>query len=395
MRSRSLLILGAVQFVDVVSFSLLLPMLPALMRTYRLSESGIGLLLAAYALAALVGAAVFGRLSDRWGRKPVLVGSCVLAAEGLLALAVSGDVWMLSVARLASGFAAGNIVVAEASRMDLGADTGGAKPALGLAAAAYGLGMVAGPLFAAAFFRYGLWAPAAAAALAAVVTLAGVVVLLPETSAPQREDVRRRRTFDASAFGRLIGRPDLGPLLGTRAWYVFALATFQSVFAIVTIQRFGLATSQQAWLLAYVGVTALMAESFATERFAGARQSALLRGAVGATAVLLLAWPFAPTVTVLVLLVGPLAAATGVVAATGARLLADSREGREVQVSSASTASEGVARVVAPVFGTQLVVQVGAHAPGIAAGLVLLGLTAYLSATLSRSPRRRGRPQPA
>jgi DHA1 family tetracycline resistance protein-like MFS transporter len=395
MRNRTLLALALVQFVDLVGYSLLLPLLPEIQHRFGLSTAGIGVLLATHAAAALLGAAVLGRMSDRWGRKPVLVGTSLLAAEALLVLGFAQDLPMLLLARFASGFAAGNIVVCEAARADLRGDRAEKASGMATMVGSYGLGLLVGPLLAGVFAPT-IALPANIAAVMAVAALAAVIGLMTEPT-PAAEGERLSAGLHLGELMHALRAPRVGPLLWVRFWYGFAVAVFQSVITLYLVRRFGLTTSQQGWILAYAGLAVLAVESLAVRRMAMAkRKRLLLEWSILASAALLFVWPLAPDVRVLAAVVGPLAASIGLVTTDVAALLSKSVPEEDIGMTlGLASSAEGVARVFAPVIGTLLISLAGLGAPGLVSASVLVALTAYVSGALAKEPGQRRRPQPA
>ena len=117
MQKSRLTILFVIVFIDLLGFSLILPLLPYYAETFGATPFQIGLLVASYAAAQLIGAPLLGRLSDRFGRKPVLVISLVGTLVGFLLLGFANSLWMLFASRLLDGFTGGNISAAK-SRLD-------------------------------------------------------------------------------------------------------------------------------------------------------------------------------------------------------------------------------------------------------------------------------------
>lgn len=184
MRRRALLGIAFVEFAGAAGFGVLLPMLPALGSRLGFGRGGGAVLIVSYFVAGALGYAVLGWMADRWGRKPVLVGSVVLAIESLILLAWANDVALLMMARVAAGFAIGVIRVTEAVRRELPppADAAERKTSARLAhlvaalcagfAAGLGLAFVLGPASV---------SPAYAAATLAAASLVALEALVPET----------------------------------------------------------------------------------------------------------------------------------------------------------------------------------------------------------------------
>ncbi len=177
---RDDLVLGSVEFADLLAIGLLLPLLPQMARRFGLGVPGAAALVAVPVITALLAAVWLGPLSARWGRKSVLVGTCLVTAEALFVLAWAGDAFMLFMARLATGVAAGNVAVVEASRRDLSREAE-AGPSWKPAGWSLGAGLATGVVIGAVVGGASASAAAYAGGAVAVASLVGVVALLHET----------------------------------------------------------------------------------------------------------------------------------------------------------------------------------------------------------------------
>lgn len=178
MQKSRLTILFIIVFIDLLGFSLILPLLPFYAETFGATPFQIGLLVASYAAAQLIGAPLLGRMSDRFGRKPVLVISLVGTFVGFLLLGFANSLWMLFASRLLDGFTGGNISVAQAYITDITDESNRAK-GLGMLGAAFGLGFIIGPAAGGLLSVYGFAVPAFLAAGLSLISILGVIFFLP------------------------------------------------------------------------------------------------------------------------------------------------------------------------------------------------------------------------
>ena len=128
-------------FIDLLGFGLILPLLPYYAETFAASEFTTGLLVASYAAMQLIGAPILGRLSDRFGRRPILLLSVFGTFLGFLLLGFANALWMLFVSRIIDGFTGGNLSVAQAYISDV-TDEKNRSKGLGLVGAAFGIGFI-------------------------------------------------------------------------------------------------------------------------------------------------------------------------------------------------------------------------------------------------------------
>ena len=153
-----------VVFIDLLGFSMIIPLLPYYAKAYGASNSMTGLLLASYAAAQFIGAPLIGRLSDRFGRRPLILVSLAGTGVSFVLLGFAASLPALFVARILCGLFGGNIPVAQAYIADV-TDTKHRARALGLIGAAFGLGFILGPVASALLSQRDHRDPAFAAAL--------------------------------------------------------------------------------------------------------------------------------------------------------------------------------------------------------------------------------------
>ena len=142
--SRPLILILIFVFVDVLGFSLILPLLPYYAADFNASSIMVGLLLSANALTQMIGAPILGRLSDRYGRKPLLIASISGTVIGFLILGWANSLALLFLSRILDGFLGGNVSLAQAYITDSTTRENRAT-GLGLIGAAFGVGFIFGP----------------------------------------------------------------------------------------------------------------------------------------------------------------------------------------------------------------------------------------------------------
>ena len=380
---KSLFLIFAFVFMDVLGFSLILPLLPFYAQAFDATETVIGLLLAANAVTQMIGAPAMGRLSDRYGRKPLLVVSLIGTVVGFVLLGVAGALWMLFFSRIIDGLLGGNISLAQAYITDVTDEENRAK-GLGLIGASFGLGFIFGPALGGTLSvgnNYAL--PAFVAAGLAALNLIGVLVWLPE-SLPQEKRQRQvaspRSAFSLRQLWEALRLPCVGPLLNVRLWYGLAFTMFETIFSLYAAKRLGLDARATSYVLTYVGVLVVLIQGGGigqlTKRFADKQ---LVFGASVLLAVSLLAWGLAPNLVVLLIVLAPLALASSVMNVTSNSALTKSVYPEQVGGTLGLSASLGsLTRIISPIVAGFLMQAAGAYAPGILGGLVMLGLSVFI-----------------
>src|SRR5919204_4290368 len=178
--TRPLLIIFLTIFVNLIGFGIIIPLLPFYAQTFGASPVVIGLLFAVFSLCQLLAAPALGDLSDRYGRRPVLVFSLAGTVLSFAMLALARSVAMLFLARIVDGLSGGNISTARAYVADVTEPKDRAR-AYGLIGAAFGLGFILGPALSGVLARVSYTAPIWAAAIVTLIATFVAWFWLPET----------------------------------------------------------------------------------------------------------------------------------------------------------------------------------------------------------------------
>ncbi|MDH7484842.1 MAG: MFS transporter [Anaerolineae bacterium] len=378
---RELVLILLFVFIDVLGFSLILPLLPFYAETFAATPTTVGLLLGANALTQLIGAPIIGRLSDRYGRRPLLILSIAGTLVGFIMLGLANSLAMLFASRILDGFLGGNVSLAQAYISDV-TDSKERARGLGLIGAAFGLGFIIGPALGGTLARNGNYAlPALVASAFSFLNLLGVLLWLPE-SLPPEEQARRaaepRAAFTARALWEALQLPCVGPLLQSQLVFALAFTTFETIFSLFAQQRLALNAQRTGYVLTYVGVLVVLVQGvgirFLVRRF---NDKQLVFGGAILGLFSLLAWALTPSLAVLLVVLAPLALASGVLRVSISSALTKSVWPEEVGGVLGLSASLGsLARVVSPTVGGFLLSQVGTAAPGIL-GALLMGWLIY------------------
>lgn len=388
-KSKPLSSIFLVVFIDLLGFSLILPLLPYLAKSISASEFQIGLLVASYALAQFIGAPFLGRLSDRFGRRPILLISITGNAIGFFLLGIAQNLEMLFLSRILAGFTAANISVAQAYISDVTDDQSRAR-GLGLIGAAFGLGFILGPAIGGTLSQFGYVYPAFAATGLSLLNFLLVFSWLKESLTPERRQAlshQQRPPITLKAMLETLRRPYIGPLLHTRFIFGLAFSLFQTIFSLYALERFNLQARDTGYILAYVGVISVLTQGVfigkLTRKFS---EIQLMFVAILAMAFSLLAWGFAPSVPILLITLLPIAISGGVLNTIINSALSKSVPPIETGgILGLSASLESLTRVIAPSLGTLLLqitsrnygVFIGTAVPGLTASLLLIWLGSY------------------
>lgn len=246
--------------LDAMGIGLILPVMPDLLREVTggdLAQAALwgGILATSFAVMQFLFGPTVGSLSDRFGRRPVILVSLAVMAVDYVVMALAGTIWLLLVTRLIGGVAAATQSTASAYIADI--STPEQKSArFGLVGAAFGVGFILGPLLGGVLGEYGTRAPFIAAALLAACNLALGAVVLRETV-----DARIRRAFDwrranpFGAFRQMARLPGVRPLLLLFFLYEFAFFVYPATWAYFTQARFGWSPGTTGLSLALFGLS--------------------------------------------------------------------------------------------------------------------------------------------
>lgn len=393
MRKHRLAIVFAIVLVEMMAFSVVLPLLPYLADELGASRFQIGLLLAAYPLAQFFGAPLLGSVSDRIGRKPVLLVSIVGTGASFVVLALARALPILFVSRLVDGITGGNISVVQAYISDVTDEKERGK-ALGMIGAAFGIGFVIGPATGGLLSGISLTAPAWAGAALSALNFVLVSAFLPESlTAEDRAHASQRawKLFDTTALRQSLRHRRVGPLLTIRTASALSSAVFESTFTLWAIAALAVTARVNGLLLGYVGVLTVLVQVLLigrlTKRYS---DDWLLLATLILTGASLTAWGFAGDIATLLLLMPAIAVGLGVGNTVMTSALSKAVDRREVGgVLGIQTSIMSLARVVGPIVGGLLLDRAEVWSPGVLAGGLALVMVPYAWRVLCVRPGRR------
>lgn len=263
----ALLFILTTVMIDSIGIGIIFPVMPELMREVTgadLASASLwgGALATSFAVMQFLCGPVVGNLSDRYGRRPVMLIALVVMAVDYLIMAVAGSVWLLLVGRIVAGAAAATYSTANAYVADISTPDQRAKN-FGYIGAAFGLGFIAGPLLGGIAAEWGTRAPFwAAAAIAALNAMFGLVALPESLRAEKRRPFRLSRANPFGSF-RAIGQlPGLRRLLAIMFLYTVAFQSYPSIWAFFGTERFGWDAWWNGLSLALFGACMVVVQGF-------------------------------------------------------------------------------------------------------------------------------------
>ncbi len=388
-------VLFLIVVVDLIGFGIIIPLLPFYAEYYQATPAQVGLLMAVYSAAQFISAPFWGRLSDRVGRRPVLLGTILAAALSYIWLGLADTLITLFAARAMGGLMAGNISTAFAYAADVTTRENRAK-GMGMIGAAFSIGFILGPAIggilagadpANADFRTPSFAAAGLSALAFVL---GLVMLKESLSAEAKARIAAQsRVARMKALGDALRTPGIGILLVLSFLATFVFAGLESTFAMWSRRQFGWGPEQNGYLFAFIGILAAtiqgglmgrLATKFGVERLIFAGALALTIG---------LGWiPFVGSVPELV--AAMTVAALGFSVTTPALNTAISVRGEsDIQggLMGVTRSATTLSRMTGPAIAGAAFGFIGLHSPYYAGAAIMLIVAVIAFVTLLTKPR--------
>jgi MFS family permease len=386
MKSRVLFFVFATVLLDMIGFGIVIPLLPFYVQSMGGSAEVVGVLLGTFAFTQMIATPILGRLSDRFGRRPIILASLFGNAVAMVIFAIAAEkAWLplLFASRILAGATAGNLAACQAAVADV---TSGLDRAAGMGrvGAGIGLGMVIGPVLGSTISHLHPNAPPLAAGLLALIDLVGVYVLMPETRAVIATDASTPRAHHRT-FRSAVTDP---PILAVMAIYfltIICMTNVQVSLALLAGARLGWSATEVGHLFGLYGLMALLVQGGAIGKIS--RRFPSVNILVGSTFTIGLGMAaigaaYSPTLLVIGVALAGLGA--GFTNPTLASLASQhAGMGEQGTVLGFAQSAGGAARTVGPVWSGFLYAQLGAAAPFIS-GVIAAGLSLGVALLLRR-----------
>ena len=255
MKRSPLLVIFITVFIDLIGFGIVIPVLPHYVEgtQFNATPRTVGLLFASYSVMQLIFSPILGRLSDKYGRRPILFFSLLGTSLGFLILGFATTLWMLFLGRIIDGITGGNISTAQAYIADVTTPENRAK-GMGLIGAAFGLGFIFGPAIGGILSQWGIGVPFLFAAALAFSNAVLLYFTLPETVTPDHPARTSAATGRWSQLAAALRQPRLAYVLAIYFLFIVAFSIMTTSFALFTMYRFGYDATHNGYLFMYVGI---------------------------------------------------------------------------------------------------------------------------------------------
>ena len=352
-----LIIIFVTVFIDLIGFGMVIPILPYYANTppFNATPLEIGFLVGTYSLMQFFFSPVLGRLSDKYGRRPILFISLLGSAIGYLVMGLAGTLFMVFLGRIIGGVTGANISTAQAYVADVTSKRHRAR-GMGLFGAAFGLGFILGPALAGVMSKFGVHVPFFFAAGLSFINAIALFLILPESIKPgMKAAVEKKGKFHdlmVSFRNREFRELNIIYFLLITAFSIMTYA-----FVLYTAYRFSYTTEENGYLFAYIGLIAIIGQGVLFNRLAEKfGESALIVAGCLLMVISLFVVPIVGPETggLSALLVGTAVLAFGnALASPGLTSLASKTAGEHEQGTAMGILQSGasLARVIGPILG--------------------------------------------
>ena len=352
--------------LDLVGFGIVVPILGRYAERFGANGLQVGLMFASFSVAQMVFAPILGRISDKVGRKPVIVFSLIGTAVGSFVTGAAGALWVLFLGRILDGASGASVAVAQGAVADIAPPEQRAR-LMGMLGAAFGVGFVVGPALGGLAALGGPHVPFYLAGTIAAINAVAAMIRLPETK-PDTSHITQKHQR-GSALSPALKRFALVGFLS-----MLGFAGFEATFSIWGQKQFGFTEGSASIVFVFVGVTLVAVQGGLigplTEKL-GSRK--LLRIGLSLVAVGLLLLGFTTTWPMLFVALFLLSLGQGMSGPSGGALVAElapvERRGEAIGYQQ-STAAFG--RVAGPVMAGALFDHVGISAPFLVSGILIV-----------------------
>ena len=385
---RQLWVLIAVNLVDMLGFAMILPLLPFYALKLKATPEVVGWMIASFSIAQLIASPIWGRVSDKYGRRPALLIGLLASAIACLVFGLANSLWLLFLSRIVQGAGGGTTGVAQAYVSDTVAPADRAR-ALGWLSAATAAGVMVGPAIGSVAAHFGREMPGLIAAGLCFLNVLAAWKWLPESRRAEDRATPKPRKPIWHAAWVVIRHPaeKAARLIWIYGTGMLAFSLLTSVLALWLDARFGVTEENIGYFFVYNGLLSLVLRSLllgpVVDRIGETR--AMRLGAL-ILAIGLMLYTVAPSVWVLAAIIPLVPIGTALLFPASTSLLSHATEPEELGTTmGVAQTFAGVARIIAPIAGTVAFQRIGVDAPFLIAGVTMLGV-ALLSWRFVRPP---------
>jgi len=387
MQKGALWTIFLIVFIDLLGFSLILPLLPFIADKYQANEFQIGLLTAVYSFFQFIGSPILGQLSDKYGRKKLLVLSQLGTFVGFILLGFANSLPLLFLSRIIDGITGGNVSIAQAYIADI-TDQKNRARGMGVLGAAFGLGFIIGPVVGGLLSQYGFAVPAFFAAAVSLISIFATSFLLKETINPEKT-LKKKTTHIKHSFLKfmLLSRSTpIFPIIIIFLLLNLAFAAIQGNFSLWTIKNLHYGPRENSYAFAYIGVLSVVTQlKILPTMLKRVSEKRLLTFGLIILAVGMFLIPFSYHLSIMLLALAGIALGNGLINPTIQAIASENVSPDQYGKSLGFLQSGGaIGRILGPVIGGELFYLLGSGVPFVFSGFLVLAVLIYVVTQLNR-----------
>ena len=362
-------------FIDLLGFGILIPILPTFATIkLKMDETMIGVVLAAYSFMQFLFNPLLGKLSDKYGRKPIITICLFLNAVGYVIFAFTRSFEVLIISRIVGGIGGSSVSVAMAYIADVTTKENRAH-GMGLIGAAFGLGFVFGPLIGGILSKYGYPVTGFGSAAFSFLAFLTTLIFLPETNTNVKKSKENvRKILDIGALKKVLTHPSLGILIILFFIQTFAMANIYGTFALIGYEHYHFTDMQNGLMYGILGLVSAIVQGGLLKLFTKYMDQKLLLKFGSITMMLGLALiPYGIDFAGLAVIVSLLSLGSGILQPTLLSMISTIAPNTEQGITLGTNQSmSSLARVLGPFWGGFVFQYLGYQWPFLTGGIVLL-----------------------
>jgi DHA1 family tetracycline resistance protein-like MFS transporter len=382
MKDKRMWAIFLIIFTNMLGFGIILPLLPYYVESFGAGPVMIGLIAAFYSLFQLLSAPILGELSDRFGRRPILLFSMGGTALSFAVMGLAKSLPILFLARIIDGASGGNLSTAQAYIADITTKENRTK-GMGIMMAGISLGIILGPVVGGLLSQFGYSVPAYVACVVALIATVMTFFFLPESNIlKSKPDVKKRgKIFSFRDFRDALTHPNIGLFLTISFMMMFAFSLMQGTFALFTKHSLHLSIQTNGYLFAYLGLVGIVIQMFFLKKILKhISENIIIVWAIVLLAVSMALIAFSQNLSNLFVAVTILAFANSISGPVLAGLISKkTSENEQGNIAGVNQSVGSVARLTGPIIGTTVYGIMGMKAPYVMA-VAILTFTAIYSA---------------
>lgn len=381
MKDKRIWIIFLIIFVNILGFGIILPILPYFAETMGASAITIGMLTAVFSLCQLIASPILGELSDKYGRRPILLFSILGTAVSFLLLGAAKTIPMLFLSRIIDGLSGGNISTAQAYVADITSKEERSQ-ALGILGAAFGLGFVMGPAVGGGLSVYGYSVPAYLAAGVSLLALILTWFFLSESvNIKVKMEFRTGKIlFSLKDLMSVLTHKLVGNLVIVTLLLNTAFTIMQGTFSLFAEHALGLNAAKIGFVLTYVGVMSIIGQLIILKQILRIfSEKRIMFASILLLSISLLIMGFSTSITILLVSVSLMALGQSLLNPVVTGLISKATpEDEQGNIMGLSQSVASIGRLVGPILGTFLFGIANHETPFIAAAIIMLSAVYFI-----------------